>query len=211
MFGIILSSCTNPSSEETVKENEEKEIEFKLDQGFPVLMILGTIQDAGSPQIGCKKGCCKDLFNNPDPNRMVVSLGVSDAKGNNYLFEATPDLPRQFEMLRNIGAKTDKNAPDGIFLTHAHIGHYTGLMYLGKEATDARNVPVYAMPRMKQFLTENGPWNLLVDRNNIKLKGLAEGESVQLDQISVTPIMVPHRDEYSETVGYRIQGSNKSA
>lgn len=211
LLGFALVSCTNTTSETTESEKEEKEVELTADTNSPVLMILGTIQDAGSPQIGCKKDCCKDLFTNPDPDRMVVSLGVSDGKGNNYLFEATPDLPRQFELLQKNGKKREKNTPDGIFLTHAHIGHYTGLMYLGKEAMDADQVPVYAMPRMSAFLSENGPWNLLVDRNNIELKGINEGEVVQLDEITVAPILVPHRDEYSETVGYRIEGPNKSA
>lgn len=175
-----------------------------------MLVVLGTIQDAGSPQIGCEKDCCAGLTDNPDPNRMVVSLGVSDSKGKKYLFEATPDLPRQFDILKKWGKSTDKDIPDGIFLTHAHIGHYTGLMYLGKEATDAASVPVYAMPRMTEFLSENGPWSLLVERENIALTALTDGESIDLDEFSVTPILVPHRDEFSETVGYRIVGPNRS-
>ena len=175
-----------------------------------MLVVLGTIQDAGSPQIGCEKDCCAGLTDNPDPNRMVVSLGVSDSKGKKYLFEATPDLSRQFDLLKKWGKSTDKDIPDGIFLTHAHIGHYTGLMYLGKEATDAASVPVYAMPRMTEFLSENGPWSLLLERENIVLTALTDGESFDLDEFSVTPILVPHRDEFSETVGYRIVGPNRS-
>ena len=42
------------------------------------LMILGTVQDAGSPHIACKKDCCKELFLQPDQNRQVVSLGIVD-------------------------------------------------------------------------------------------------------------------------------------
>ncbi|WP_293749098.1 MBL fold metallo-hydrolase [uncultured Paraglaciecola sp.] len=99
----------------------------------------------------------------------------------------------------------------GIFLTHAHIGHYAGLMYLGHEAMGANNVPVYAMPRMKQFLENNGPWDQLSRYNNIQLKPLADKHPVSLTQVSVTPFTVPHRDEYSETVGYRIQGQHKTA
>lgn len=210
LLAIILFSCENANVDPATVKEDEKEIERILNSDGPVLMVLGTIQDAGSPQIGCKKDCCKDLFTNPDTDRMVVSLGVSDSKGNNYLFEASPDLPRQFEILKKLRGTTEKSAPDGIFLTHAHIGHYTGLMYLGKEAMDAEKVPVYAMPRMNQFLTENGPWDLLTDRNNIEIKGLVEDEQVALEEITVTPILVPHRDEYSETVGYRIEGPNKS-
>jgi pyrroloquinoline quinone biosynthesis protein B len=101
---------------------------------------------------------------------------------------------------------------DGIFLTHAHIGHYTGLMYLGKEATDAKGVPVFAMPKMKTFLETNGSWSQLVTNNNIALTQLENEQPISLTPgIQVTPFIVPHRDEYSETVGYTIQGPNKTA
>jgi len=102
--------------------------------------------------------------------------------------------------------------PDAIFLTHAHIGHYAGLLYLGKEALGANRVPVYAMPRMRAFLRQNGPWSQLVQDSNIVLRQLRDQEPVILpQQITVTPLRVPHRDEYSETVGYRIEGPRKAA
>jgi len=129
------------------------------------LLVLGTIQDAGSPHIACKKDCCKNLFKTKNRSRLVTSLGIVDSKNKQtYLFEASPDMTFQMKML-NKAAKFEHNPiPDGIFLTHAHIGHYTGLMYLGKEATDAKQVPVFAMPRMKTFLEQNGPWSQLVKR-----------------------------------------------
>ncbi|MFN3667341.1 MAG: MBL fold metallo-hydrolase [Sediminibacterium sp.] len=176
------------------------------------LVVLGTVQDAGSPQIGCTKDCCKDLFNKPDKTRKVVSLGVFDKQlKRSYLFEATPDISAQLRLLKNYAAK-DSDLPDGIFLTHAHIGHYTGLMYLGKEASNAQNVPVYCMPRMKQYLTDNGPWSQLVTQKNISVKTLTNKTAVKLQpSLEVIPLLVPHRDEYSETVGFLIKGPNKSA
>lgn len=174
--------------------------------------MLGTIQDAGSPHIACKKDCCKNLFKTKNRSRLVTSLGIVDSKNKQtYLFEASPDMTFQMKML-NKAAKFEHNPiPDGIFLTHAHIGHYTGLMYLGKEATDAKQVPVFAMPRMKTFLEQNGPWSQLVKRKNITIKSLTNDSITQLSKsLSVTPISVPHRDEFSETVGFRIQGPNKS-
>ena len=100
---------------------------------------------------------------------------------------------------------------DGVFLTHAHIGHYTGLMHFGHEAMGASGVPVYAMPRMREFLETNGPWSQLVSFGNISLQSLEEGAPQQLGTVTITPFRVPHRDEYSETVGYRIKGPNKTA
>ncbi|QKJ31193.1 pyrroloquinoline quinone biosynthesis protein PqqB [Mucilaginibacter mali] len=175
------------------------------------LIVLGTIQDGGSPHMGCNKNCCRYLFTHPDYRRKVVSLGVIDSQNQQtWLFEATPDMPAQAKMLKIASGFQQKETPDGIFVTHAHIGHYTGLMYLGKEALNSKSVPTYAMPRMKTFLENNGPWNQLVSINNIALQALQNEQPVILsNNIKVTPIIVPHRDELSETVGYKIEGPNK--
>ncbi|MEJ2152957.1 MAG: MBL fold metallo-hydrolase [Gemmatimonadota bacterium] len=100
----------------------------------------------------------------------------------------------------------------GVFLTHAHMGHYTGLMHLGHESMGAHGVVVYAMPRMREYLSTNGPWDQLVRYENIAIEPLADGVPVDLiDRITVTPFLVPHRQEYSEVVGFRIDGPNRSA
>ncbi len=200
---ILTFSCSN---------QEAAPIEAKAEPVITKtsLVILGTIQDAGYPQIGCKKECCSDVFNNSKTVREVTSLGLIDANNNNtYLFEASPNMVKQMKKLTR---HNDKEIADGIFLTHAHIGHYTGLMYLGKEAMNAQNVPVFAMPRMKKFLSESGPWSQLVTKNNITLQEMKNETEIQLSEhIRVTPFLVPHRDEYSETVGYSIKGPNKTA
>ena len=176
------------------------------------LVVLGNIQDAASPHIGCDKPCCVALHENPDPKRMVVSLGIVDRNtGRNYLIEATPDIGSQLKLLK-AKSGNENEIPDGIFLTHAHIGHYTGLMYLGREALGADRVAVYAMPKMKSFLENSGPWNQLVELENIVLNELKNGKELYLsDNLSIVPFKVPHRDEYSETVGYEIRGPNKKA
>ncbi len=175
------------------------------------LIVLGTVQDAGSPHIACKKPCCNELFTHPDIQRQVVSLGIIDPQNKkSYLFEASPDIARQMKLLHRNTTFGDRETPDGIFLTHAHIGHYAGLMYLGREAMDADSVKVYVMPRMRLFLEQNGPWSQLVNTGNINLQTLNTQQVLQLtSNIKVTPFTVPHRDEYSETVGYIIEGPHK--
>ncbi|MFB0923742.1 MAG: MBL fold metallo-hydrolase [Vicingaceae bacterium] len=182
-------------------------------QNSTSFIILGTIQDAGSPHIGCKKECCKDLFSNPDKDRQVVALGLVDNNySKKYLFEATPNIARQMKALLKDDIQNNNEMVDGIFLTHAHIGHYAGLMYLGKEATNAKNINVFAMPRMKKYLETNGPWSQLVSNRNISLIQIEKEQSISLSpNVMVTPFLVPHRDEYSETVGYKIKGPNKTA
>lgn len=175
------------------------------------LIILGTIQDAGSPQIGCTKDCCKELFLYPHKDRRVVSLGLIDAANHKkYIFEATPDFTQQAKALKKYTPFSSKETPDAIFVTHAHIGHYTGLMYLGKEAMNADSVPVYAMPRMKIYLEQNGPWSQLVKNKNIAVRAMNAQKEITLDSnLKVIPFTVPHRDEFSETIGYTIIGPNK--
>ena len=178
----------------------------------PYIIVLGTIQDAGSPHMGCEKSCCISLFENPDPNRKVVSLGLVDPLEKKYwLIEASPDFITQCRELKKISAFEHGKSPDGIFLTHAHIGHYTGLMYLGKESYNSKNVPVFAMTRMKGFLIKNGPWSQLFKLNNIRINNINHQEEIKLsNNLSITPFLVPHRDEFSETVGFKINGPKKS-
>jgi pyrroloquinoline quinone biosynthesis protein B len=177
----------------------------------PYLFILGVVQDVGYPQSGCYEPHCMPGWQDARRRRGAVSLGLIDpATNRKYLFEATPDFPAQLYKLE-VEAPTSRFEFGGIFLTHAHIGHYTGLMYLGREAMGANNVPVYAMPRMGRFLTSNGPWSQLVAYQNIVLKQLANEQSQSFGQLTITPFLVPHRDEYSETVGFRIAGPKKTA
>ena len=179
----------------------------------PFLVILGTVQDAGLPQLGCRKACCREYEGNKDPDKNVVALGLIDpVDEESFLFEATPDINRQLEIMNKYIPSAGFTIPDGIFLSHAHMGHYAGLLQLGRESNNAKDVPVFAMPRMTEFLNNNGPWDQLVSLGNILLKPLHQGSEVKLnDQLTVLPLLVPHRDEYSETVGFIISGPNKKA
>ena len=206
----MIYSCVNNELPEKTYKIKTNQILHKKSTS---LIVLGTIQDAGSPHIACKKECCKDLFSYTDKDRQVVALGLVDNNySKKYLFEATPDIAKQMKVLLKDAIQNKNEMVDGIFLTHAHIGHYTGLMYLGKEAANAKNVNVFAMPRMKKYLETNGPWSQLVKNKNISLTQIEKEQSVSLTpNLIVTPFLVPHRDEYSETVGYRIKGPNKTA
>lgn len=175
----------------------------------PYVVILGIAQDGGYPQAGCNRPHCLPGWNDAAKRRQVASIAVVDpVSGEKWLIDATPDFPLQ---LRRLDELTNASPLTGIFLTHAHIGHYTGLMHLGREVMGTRDIPVYAMPRMKSFVENNGPWSQLVELRNINLKPLQPNVRVRLnDRVSVTPIPVPHRDEFSETVAYLIQGPSRS-
>ena len=180
--------------------------------GEVYIQVLGIAQDAGYPQTDCYRPHCMRAWENPELRRMASSIAVVDnLNQEKYLFDATPDMREQLYALHR-AAPSDEYTFGGVFLTHAHIGHYAGLMHFGREAVGAHRIPVYAMPRMRKFLEDNGPWEQLVRLENIEIVTLADAAGVRLgDNLTVTPFLVPHRDEYSETVGFRIDGPNKSA
>ena len=171
------------------------------------LVVLGVAQDAGIPHLNCQQPLCTSIRAGKRRAERVASLGLRDrVSGRAYLFDATPDFNAQ------VHALTGGRPPDGIFLTHAHIGHYTGLMYLGRESIGAREVPVYATPRMADFLTRNGPWSQLVSLGNIVTRPVGYDAPLTLPGgVQVTALKVPHRDEYSDTVGYILQGPRTRA
>jgi pyrroloquinoline quinone biosynthesis protein B len=168
------------------------------------VVVLGIAQDGGVPHAGCVKTCCSDKWGSSGKQLRVSCLGIVDPKTKEvWMIDATPDFPQQLNELTQNG----KYKLRGIFLTHAHIGHYTGLIHLGREVMGAKEIPVYVMPRMKHFIGSNGPWNQLISLRQIVLNPLEDHDIVKLnDNLSVTPFIVPHRDEYSETVGFKVSG-----
>ena len=178
----------------------------------PYLVVLGIAQDAGYPQAGCAKACCKLAWKDASSRRFPTSIGLVDpVSGGRWIFDCTPSFPAQLRLLDDFSKSEETPGLAGIFLTHAHIGHYAGLIHLGREVIGSRSVPVYAMPRMKSFLEQNGPWSQLVKLNNIAIRPLAADKAIRLNErLSVTPFLVPHRDEFSETVGFRIDGPEQS-
>ncbi len=201
---LSIAGCKADKKAPAKRANEKE-----LPERF--LVVLGVAQDAGYPQIGCTKECCSSYWKGQEEKKHVTCLALVDRKANQYwLFEATPDITYQLQSTQSYLFTKNDYSPDGIFITHAHIGHYTGLMQLGREAMGAKAVPVWAMPRLDSFLQNNGPWSQLVSLNNIQLQTLHADSTVSVNtSLKVTPVKVPHRDEFSETVGFIIQSDKK--
>lgn len=216
-WGTAAPPATQPSASQPLTAQTRE----------PFIVVLGTAQDGGLPHVGCIKPCCAAAWNDPRLHRPVACLALVDpATQRRWLFDATPDFPAQLQALDQLAAPppaASRPGLDSIFLTHAHIGHYTGLMYLGREALGARNTPVYCLPRLSRFLATNGPWSQLVELHNIELRPLVPDQPVELatvpatspgeqhEHLTVTPLLVPHRDEFSETAGFVIAGPHKQA
>ncbi len=209
-MAVCLMHVINVMSENAIEPKTTAEDSASAE---PYLMVLGITQDAGYPQAGCRKPCCARAWADPQKRRHAICLAIVDPTSDErWLLECTPDFREQLQQLDSIAPPKSELGIDGILLTHAHIGHYVGLMHLGREVMSTDRVPVYAMPRLKRFLENNGPWSQLVAAENISIRELADGRTMRLNErISVTPLLVPHRDEYSETVGFHVRGPNRSA
>ena len=178
----------------------------------PFTVVLGTAQDGGVPHIGCTRACCADAWNDPARRRLAACLAIVDPDaGERWIIDCTPDFREQLRILNETAPTDTPNELTGILLTHAHIGHYTGLLSLGREALNAKRVSVFAMPRMLEFLRGNEPWRQLAQQEHIVLHPLHDGVTLALnDRVSVTPWEVPHRGELSETVGFQISGPGRT-
>lgn len=175
-------------------------------------ILLGVAQDGSYPHMGCEAVCCEPAWKDVKKARMVVSLAVLDTSLKKwYLFEATPDLPKQIHLFNQLTNNTYPLLPEGIFITHAHIGHYSGLMQLGREVLNAKEIAVFGLERFCNFIRDNGPWSQLVKLNNIVLQTLNPDQKIMLSpKLSITAMKVPHRDEFSETAAYKIEVDGKS-
>ncbi len=168
-------------------------------------ILLGNAQDAGVPQAGCTCANCQAAWASASHRKWASALSLLDSDtGEWFLIDATPDFREQLHFMQ-------ARAPDarlaGILLTHAHIGHYTGLIHLGYEAMATRELPVYGTSRMNDFLRGHAPWKQLVEQGNITLCELTPDQWHSLTpNISVLPLPVPHRDEWSDTVAFVVRG-----
>ncbi len=118
--------------------------------------VLGTAQDGGFPHAGCNCPACSAARKEPGRRRRVSCIGVVGESGRTLLVDATPDFSGQIAELAE-AAERDRPGTDAIILTHAHIGHYLGLAFLGREAMSTDGVAIHCTKRMAAFLATNRP------------------------------------------------------
>ena len=167
------------------------------------LLVLGSAQDAGSPQLG----------GSPDvPFRTAASVALL-SNGESLLIDVSPDIRLQYRTLTAEAAYTgnDGRVVDAICLTHGHMGHYSGLVHFGKEAAATTQVPLYSSVRMADLLGRNEPWATLVREGNIDPRPVTPGtEFIPIRGVAATPWAVPHRDELTDTLAYEFVTSDGS-
>ena len=180
-------------------------------------VVLGAMQDGGLPHVGCECNRCVAAYENSSLAGYAASLAVIDRRSPSprvWVIDATPDIKWQLAMLAaDLGPHVDREdrlrQPDGLFLTHAHMGHVGGLPQFGPEAMAVHDMPLYGTPALLELLRGTSLWRPLISR--LLLRPLLPGEPLTLAPgLSITAVFVPHRDEWSVgTVAYRINGPRK--
>ncbi|MCZ2257356.1 MBL fold metallo-hydrolase [Sporosarcina sp. G11-34] len=175
-----------------------------------IVNVLGTAQDAGIPHPNCFCGHCKKALTDHSFKRLAASLAVVFPEEKQWhLIDASPDFKEQLSTLQ-MRYGLEGQLMESIFLTHAHIGHYPGLLFLGREAIGAKGITTYAGRKMKTLLENEAPWSLLTEIGNIDVNEMTGGKAVPLGGgVSIRPVEVPHRNEFSETFGFWIEGPNR--
>ena len=171
--------------------------------------ILGSVQDGGYPQTGCLKECCKDLSSK---KRFISSIAIIDKLMKQcWIIDISPDITYQLKMISEFIDDFNYPSLSGLFLTHAHIGHYGGLMNFGLESMNVSNIPIYVFKRMEKFLRNNSIFNQMINNKNIVINTINDSKRINLNKrISIKGFLVPHRNELSETVGFNIKSERKS-
>jgi pyrroloquinoline quinone biosynthesis protein B len=177
------------------------------------IKILGSGQDVGIPHTGCFCDNCNKAREDIKYRRLGPSIAILDKKEKYcYLIDASPDFKYQLDMIMEEEIKIDRigKAPiNGILLTHAHFGHCSGLLHLGKEGLDEKGLSVFCTKKMKPFLLRNHPFSLLVQRKNIHINEIHPNNKLELEGFYIIPIEVPHRNEIGDTVGYIIESKKR--
>jgi pyrroloquinoline quinone biosynthesis protein B len=132
-------------------------------------------------------------------------VAVVSRLGSVLLLDASPDLRQQSRDLLDWNGypRERPRLVDAVAITHGHMGHYAGLLHFGREAANADAVPLVATPSFLRFVQANAPWSALVDSRNVTPTPLNRRVSID-ESLDIVGIPVPHRAEYTDTVGLSI-------
>lgn len=164
--------------------------------------ILGNVQDGGVPHLGCSCEVCEAAREDANKQKYVGAMLVKENGEEDsiqYLIDASPDIRYQIK----------GEYLDGVFLSHGHLGHTGGILYFGTEALDTDGLAVHCTPEMRNFLMNNDPYRLLVDRGQIDIQEFDNEERINVQGGWIEPRHVLHRYVTTDTTSFMIKGDEK--
>ena len=160
--------------------------------------LLGLAQDGGRPQVGCIQPCCAGLEHSE--RRYPVALGITDEYGNGHLIDVSRNFPEQVSMW-------NPKSIQSIWLTHSHFGHVDGLGLFGRETMASQDIDLWASDSMHHLIGQTPMWNIMVEDGVFIQRPFISGQQIELsDDLKITPIEVPHRNELADTHAFLIEG-----
>lgn len=165
------------------------------------ITILGSGSAYGVPYAGGGWGACDPK--NPRNRRLSPSILIED-KGSRLLVDMSPDFRQQAE-------RHSIRLLDGVFFTHAHADHITGMFHLPilMAHYQDRNLPLYA-DRSTRLNIEKLWWYMFDPKINVEYSGpgrpywteLLPPHPFQAGALRATPFMQQHGGGHS--LGIRI-------
>ena len=163
--------------------------------------LLGIAQDGGRPQPLCQKPCCANV--GLDERAFPTSMGIKFEDSSTHLFDATRNLGDQLNIWQ-------ENLPSHVWLTHAHFGHVDGLGLFGRETIGAKGIILHVSKQMQELIQATPQWAIMLEQGVFTLEVFATGEEISVESETIIPLLVPHRDEFSDMHAFIIRGKEKS-
>jgi pyrroloquinoline quinone biosynthesis protein B len=185
-------------------------------KGKVTAIVLGIMQDGGLPHLGCRCSRCAQAYEDPRKAEFAASLAVVDRRcdvDRVWLIDATPDIKYQLNSLGAfLGTRTSQpnrlNQPDGIFLTHADMGHIAGLSQFGPATMIVDKLKLYGAPAVLNLIRDADLWR---NAEQLGFHPLEAASTIELgDDLTITPVPVPHTDDWAiGTFAFLIAGPEK--
>lgn len=167
------------------------------------LKILGSVQDGGVPHLGCECEVCEAARDDCRNEKFVASVLLKEnAKDDSvrYMIDASPDIRRQIK----------GDYLDGVFVSHGDLGHIAGLLYFGHESANISSLPTYATEKTYEFLRKNDPYRLLLDRENLRVNEIEDGDEIDIQGGVIEVMEVEHSALSTDTIAFKIRGEEKT-
>lgn len=165
--------------------------------------VLGNTQDGGVPHLECSCDLCSKARENPEEAKHNASIMVKDSDEEDsfrYLIDATPDVRYQItgEYL------------DGVFISHGHLGHITGLLQFGEEGCNKTDLPLYVSDKTENYIRKNDPFRLLIDKGNVEIMNFNDEDEVDIRGGCIEAFEAKHNRVNTDTLSFMIHGEEKT-